>query len=201
MSGAARSRLGRLALVMALGAGVANIAAPIARAAQEAPIAKEKNPPGDIPDDQAFVTYKSPQGFSLQVPEGWARTDSTDGVSFADKYNEINVSLQPAKGTLTVVGVRTIQVAELEKTGRAVKVSGVTDAKLASGAAVKIAYTANSAPNPVTSKQIRLECERFLIVHGDRQAQVTFCAPAGADNVDQWVLMSNSFAWQWHEHS
>jgi hypothetical protein len=68
--------------------------------------------------------------------------------------------------------------------------------KLASGAAVKIVYTANSQPNPVTNKQIRLECERFLIMRGDKLAQVTFSAPAGADNADQWTLMSNSFAWK-----
>lgn len=195
MSGAARSRLGTLALVMALGAGVANFAATVARAAQEAPIAKEKNPPGDIPDDQAFVSYTSPLGFSLKVPEGWARTDGPDRVSFADKYNEINVTVESSKGAPSVGSVRAGQAAELERTGRAVKVSDVTDAKLATGAGVKIAYTANSQPSAVTGKQIRLECERFVIGHGDKLAQVSFCAPEGADNVDQWVLMSNSFAW------
>lgn len=196
MSCISRFPLGTLALVIALGAGVANIAAPVAQAAQEAPIAKEKNPPGDIPDDQAFVTYKAPQGYSLQVPEGWGRADVPDGVSFADKYNEINVSVQPANGAPTVASARAGQAAELDKTGRAVKISGVTDVKLASGPAVKIVYSINSPPNPVTGKQIRLDCERFLLGHGDRLANVTFCAPAGADNVDQWVLMSNSFAWQ-----
>jgi hypothetical protein len=31
--------------------------------AQETAVAPEKNPPGDIPDNQVFITYKSPQGF------------------------------------------------------------------------------------------------------------------------------------------
>ena len=196
MSGSARSRLGTLALVMALGAGVANFAAPIAQAAQEAPIAKEKNPPGDIADDQAFVTYKAPQGYSLKVPEGWARTDGKDGASFADKYGRVDVLLKPASSAPTVASVRAGEAAELEKTGRAVQISGITEVKLISGPAVKIVYTANSEPNSVTNKQIRLESERFLMVHGDKLALVTFSAPDGADNADQWVLMSNSFAWQ-----
>jgi hypothetical protein len=34
-------------------------------AAQENLVAPEKNPPGDIPDNQVFVTYTSPDGFSL----------------------------------------------------------------------------------------------------------------------------------------
>ena len=39
-------------------------------------LAAEKNPPGDIPDDQVFVAYTSRAGgYSLKVPEGWARTE------------------------------------------------------------------------------------------------------------------------------
>ena len=30
----------------------------------------EKNPPGDIPDNQVFITYQSPHGFSVKVPVG-----------------------------------------------------------------------------------------------------------------------------------
>lgn len=39
--------------------------------------ATETNPPGDIPDTQAFVDYSSTAGYGVKVPEGWARTDST----------------------------------------------------------------------------------------------------------------------------
>src|SRR5487761_2784650 len=60
-------------------------AAPIATPQQ--PIAAEKNPPGDIPDNQAFVAFTSPLGFSIKVPEGWARRESAGAVNFSDKYN------------------------------------------------------------------------------------------------------------------
>ena len=62
-------------------------------AAAETPAKAEKNPPGDIPDDQVFITYASPLGFALKVPEGWARTDRADGVVFADKYGRIEVAV------------------------------------------------------------------------------------------------------------
>lgn len=35
----------------------------------------ESNPAGDIPDNQAYVTYTPAQGgFTVKVPEGWAQT-------------------------------------------------------------------------------------------------------------------------------
>ena len=43
----------------------------------ETPVAPEKNPPGDIPDTQVFVEYRSAGGgYQLEVPEGWARRGS-----------------------------------------------------------------------------------------------------------------------------
>lgn len=190
----------RLSVLLALAAGAALSAAPVAEAQPgatvEAPLVKEKNPPGDISDSQVFVTYKSPLGFTLKVPEGWGRTDAQEGVSFADKYGRITVELSTNTGPLTVASVRAKEAAALEKNGRAVKISNITEAKLPSGAAVKISYASNSEPNSVTNKQIRLESDRYLIIHNDKAVSLTFSAPAGADNVDQWTLMSKSFGWQ-----
>jgi hypothetical protein len=162
--------------------------------AQEKALAPEKNPPGDIPDSQVFITYRAPQGFSLKVPEGWSRKDQAGAVSFADKYGQIAVSLRPGAAP-TMASVRANEAAELEKTGRAVKISAITEAKLPAGPAVRIVYSENSDANPVTGKQIRLDSERVLIGHAGNVASLTFSAPAGADNADQWKLMSESFGW------
>ena len=162
--------------------------------AQEKALAPENNPPGDIPDSQVFVAYRAPQGFSLKVPEGWSRKDRGDSMSFADKYGQIVVSLRPGAAP-TMTSARANEAADLEKTGRAVKISAITEVKLPAGPAVRIAYTENSEANAVTGKQIRLESERFLIARGGNVATLTFSAPAGADNADQWKLMSDSFAW------
>lgn len=42
------------------------------------------------------------------------------------------------------------------------KVGSVKPVNLLGGPAVRITYTSNSEPNPVTNKQIRLEHERFI---------------------------------------
>ena len=66
---------------------------PAALTQPQQPIAAEKNPPGDIPDNQAFVAFKSALGVSVKVPEGWARRELPGGVSFSDKYNELQVAV------------------------------------------------------------------------------------------------------------
>jgi hypothetical protein len=98
--------------------------------ATETPVKAEKNPPGDIPDDQVFIVKK---------------------VETADR---------PA------------------------------------GRAVYVAFESNSEPNAVTNKQIRLENDRYLFTKSGKIASVTFSAPKGADNADQWLMMSKSFRWR-----
>jgi hypothetical protein len=164
--------------------------------AAEKVIAPEHNPPGDIPDTQVFVTYASPLGFVIKVPEGWSRKEDAQSVSFADKYNTILVSLAPATAGPTADSVKSAEVADLEKAGRAVKVTKVKDVKLKSGAAVLDSYTANSEPNAVTNKQIRLEHDRYLFYKDGKLAVLDMAAPQGADNVDDWSMMANSFHWK-----
>ena len=164
--------------------------------AQEQPVAPEANPPGDIPDSQVFITYASPLGFSLQVPEGWARSDRADGARFADKYDGVDVSLTTVSGAPTVKTVQQSEAPELVRTGHAVKIVSVKSVKLPAGDGVVIAYTSNSAPNAVTNKQIRLENNRYFYFSAGRLVTLDLSAPAGADNVDQWKLMSESFHWK-----
>ncbi len=180
-----------LALILAPVLGLA-----LPAMAQEKAMAPEINPPGDIPDNQQFITFDEAQGVAMKVPEGWARTDTTDGAIFADKYGRIELSIRQWASPITVDSVRMQQVADLERSGRAVKVIKVEQVKLPAGPSVKVAYTSNSDPNPVTNKQIRLESERFYMQHNGKLAELTFSAPAGADNADQWALMSKSFRWK-----
>jgi len=164
--------------------------------AAERPVAQEKNPPGDIPDSQIFVEYHSSLGFSLKVPEGWARTDHSDGATFADKYNAIDVAVGSAPAAPTTASVTGHEAADLVKTGRAVTIRAVKGVKLRSGPAILIEYASNSEPNPVTNKQLRLENHRYLIHRGGKLATINLSAPLGADNADQWKLISNSFQWR-----
>ncbi|MBZ9701613.1 MULTISPECIES: hypothetical protein [unclassified Mesorhizobium] len=164
--------------------------------AAEKVVPAEKNPPGDIPDTQVFIDYVSPQGFTMKVPEGWARSDHADGASFVDKLDGVVVSAAKADAAPTVDSVKADYVPKLQSTGRAIRVTAVKQVKLPAGPAIRIVYTSNSEPNAVTNKQIRLENERYLYFKGGKLVTLELYAPKGADNVDQWQLMSNSLRWK-----
>lgn len=163
--------------------------------AAEAPLAPEHNPPGDIPDTQVFVTHRSPLGFSIQVPEGWARADGHSSVRFTDKYNAIEVAISSEQQELSRATVEAVQVPALVKTERAVKIAKVASIKLKGGQAVLVAFTSNSDPNPVTNKQVRLEHNRYFLLKDGKLATIDLAAPDGADNVDDWALIAQSFRW------
>ncbi len=164
--------------------------------AAERPIAAEHNPPGDIPDTQAFVTYDSPEGFTIKVPEGWARVDASGSVQFSDKYNTINIVVARQAAVPTPASVKVAQAPEIESAGRAVKLGKIKEVKVASGSAILITYTSNSEPNQVTNKQVRLEHDRYLFYKDGKLASLDMSAPQGADNVDDWLLMANAFRWK-----
>ena len=66
----------------------------------------ESSPPGDIPDDQAFVAYSPPDGlYTVKVPEGWARTEGAGGATFTDKLNRIDLGVVDAVAPPTVESV------------------------------------------------------------------------------------------------
>ena len=162
---------------------------------RETAVAPETNPPGDIPDNQVFITYTSPDGFSMKVPEGWSRRDAASDVSFADKYGHIVLAVHKAAKTPTEASITNNEVADLKTTGHAVDVTDIRMLDLPAGKTVAVDYLSNSSVNPVTDRKIRLENRRLYYFHNGREATVTLSAPAGADNVDQWTMMAQSFRW------
>src|SRR5262249_35738878 len=162
-------------------AAASAMAIPSDAGAAEKPVAVEKNPPGDIPDDQLFVLYKSPLGFSMKIPEGWARKDRNDGVNFSDKFGAVDVSVSLISAAPTIHHVKANEAVALERTGRAVTIGAIKPALLPSGPSVLIQYTSNSEPNAVTNKEIRLEHDRYLVFDNGRLATLDLSAPAGAD--------------------
>jgi hypothetical protein len=164
--------------------------------APEQPVAPEKNPPGDIPDSQVFIKYTATDhSYELQVPEGWARTTNGPDVSFIDKFDGLQVTVTNVSTAPTIENARVNQVAALQNNGRAVRVTNIQNVKLTNTTAILVAYESNSAPDAVTGKQIRLENNSFLFYKDGRLASLTLWAPLGADNVDQWKLISHSFRW------
>jgi hypothetical protein len=166
-------------------------------ASKESAVAPEVNPPGDIPDTQAFVSYRSSAGnYSFDVPEGWARTESGSSVTFISKLDGVKAKVSPASAVPTAASARANEAAQIESQGHAVSIISVSDVALPNGKAVVVTYDSNSEPNPVTQKRVRLENEAYLYFRNGKLATVTFWAPKGADNADQWNRMSKSFRWQ-----
>jgi hypothetical protein len=139
------------------------------------PQGAEVSPPGDIPDNQAFVRYAPPgQGYSVKVPEGWARTASGGAVTFSDKLNSVRMQTEPAGGRLSHTAGK---VTTVQRGGRT---------------ATRIVYVAAGKPDAVTGKARSLAVERYVFRHGRRDVVLTLSGARGADNVDPWKIVSDS---------
>lgn len=166
----------------------------------ETAVAPEVNPPGDIPDSQAFVTFKNTTGgYQLEVPEGWARMaaprEYSSDVTFLNKYDGVSVHIAPAAAAPTTTSAQANEVKQIQSHFRAVKITAVTEGNLPSSKVVAIKYTSNSDPSSVTNKQVRLENVTYIFYRNGKEAMLTVSAPLGADNADQWNRMANSFRW------
>jgi hypothetical protein len=58
-----------------------------------------------------------------------------------------------------------------------------------------IRYSADSQPDPVTGRVFRDAVERYDFYRNGTEAVVTLAGPSGADNVDPWRTVTNSFQW------
>jgi hypothetical protein len=162
----------------------------------ETAVAPEVSPPGDIPDTQAFVKYtNSAGGYQVEVPEGWARTESGADVTFVSKFDGVSVAITPASTAPTAASARTNEAKQIQSQGHAVTITSVSEASLPAGKAIVIKHGSNSDPNPVTNKRVRLENIAYIFYKNGKEATLTVWAPQGADNVDQWNRISRSFRW------
>lgn len=159
-------------------------------------VAPETHPVGDIPDSQAFVRYINPAGgYSLTVPEGWARRVQGGQVSFTSKLGAVEVTGGKAAAP-TVAGVKASTLPALAKVIPHLKVTSVQTVRLPAGPAVLAHFTSAGAPNAVTGKSFPMENDLYVLSRNGRQLLVRFTAPLGADNVDAWRQMAQSIQWR-----
>jgi hypothetical protein len=160
------------------------------------PNAKEKSPPGDIPDSTQFVRYRLPAGgFSVRIPEGWSRTGAGSRVTFTSNLNSVTVEGRTGGGALSVAAVKSSDVPALAKSLKGFRLQSVATISRSGEQAVRIRYLARSAPNAVTGRALTDQVERYIFSHNGNEAVVTLAGPNGADNVDAWRTMSNSVVW------
>ena len=157
------------------------------------PNAPEIVAPGDIPDNQAFVAYQAAGGFSVKVPEGWARSDiAAEHVSFSDKYNTVDITWKAASAAPTETSVQAAVTGAGLPGFTLTKVSTV---QRTAGAAVLATYQRTSEPNAVTGKRVALEVEQYEFWKNGTSATLTLSGAKGADNVDPWKIVTDGFAW------
>ena len=156
-------------------------------------IPAEKNPPGDIPDNIAFVRYANAAGhYSFTHPEGWAETTKGAQVTFTDKLNGVYVAPGAATTAPTVASAKVTDVPALTKTQAAFELRGITAVSLKGGTGVRLVFRRNSAPDAVTGRRYRDEVERYELVRSGHDVVVELYGPVGADNVDAYKTMITS---------
>lgn len=174
-------------------AGSATPGAGTPTAGNQAPVPVESNPPGDIPDNLAFVSYRNAAGgYTFTYPEGWSRTESGTQVSFTDKLNGLSASTSGVPSTLTVEAVRQSEIARLQQSVPAFEFRTIAPVSLPAGSGVRLVYRRNSAPDPVTGRQVRDEVESYLVGGAGKQVRLDLYGPVGADNVDAYRTISQS---------
>ncbi|MFE9884040.1 hypothetical protein [Streptomyces scopuliridis] len=158
--------------------------------------APESNPAGDIPDNQVYVAWSpSGGGFSVKVPEGWARQAAGQATVFSDKFNSVRVEPSPAAQAPTDQSVRSVDLPAVERSAKNVKVGKVSTVKRQGGDTVLATYRADSAPDGVTGKSVQQDVERYVFWKNGTQVVLTLSGAVGADNVDPWRTVTDSFRW------
>ncbi len=160
------------------------------------PNAPEVVAPGDIPDTQAFVPFTAAaDGYSLKVPEGWARSTNGATTTFTDHYNSVSAIATSVPTAPTVVSAQSTEVAALKRDISNFTLVSVTSVDRTAGPAVLVTYRAGSAPNPVTGKRVALDVEQYEFWRNGKQVTLILSGARGSDNVDPWKTVTNSFAW------
>ncbi|WOX15994.1 hypothetical protein [Streptomyces sp. N50] len=167
--------------------------------ARATPAPTESNPPGDIPDNQVYVTYRPAGGFTsftVKVPEGWARTGQGTTTVFTDKLNTVRVTTATASAAPTVDSVTNTVVPQLKAQVTKFAEPKTTEVTRHAGRVVRLTYRGDSAKDPVTGKVVRDAFERYAFYRQGHEVDLTLSGPVNADNVDPWRIVSDSFAWR-----
>jgi hypothetical protein len=143
-----------------------------------------------------FIPFTSADGkYVVRVPEGWARTENSGGVTFTDKYNSIMIQASPAATAPSVESVKSAGLADVSADPTfALQAVGPVHRKAGDG--ILATFEIGSAPNKVTGKKALLSVERYVFFHNGQTVVLTLSGAKGADNVDPWKTVSDSLTWK-----
>ncbi|MCU1448900.1 MAG: lipoprotein, partial [Acidimicrobiales bacterium] len=118
-------------------------------------------PPGDIPDNQAYVAFVSPTGhYTIKVPEGWARADQGVATVFTDKLNTIRIETRATPAPPSVTSVEAQDVPALKAQSQCFEGGATTTTARTAGTAILVKYRTDAPADPVTGKVVHDDVER-----------------------------------------
>lgn len=115
---------------------------------------------------------------------------------FTDKLNRIEIASASAPSAPTVQSVNSTVVPLLQQQVPKFAMGKTTSVSRQAGQAILLTYQGDSAPDAVTGKIVHSAFERYSFFQGGRQVDLTLSGPVGADNVDPWRIVTDSFRWQ-----
>ena len=150
---------------------------------------------GDIPDNQAFVTFQNAAaGYSIKHPEGWSEQSNGPRVTISDKNNIVRIVV--AKGSAPTIKQAQSDLAQIQAKSPGAHADQPSSVQLSGKPAIKVTYTTLSQPNQVTGKRVTLAVDRYYLAKAGKVAVVDLGSPQGVDNVDGYRLMIESFTWK-----
>ncbi len=190
-----RSPVGRLALVLLCVAALAAAGCGSSKKTSAGGQGEAQSAAtGDIPDNQVFLTFRNnAAGYSILYPEGWARKGDANKTTFQDKNNVIRIVVRHGSRP-TVVSARA-DVEKLKASTPSLTVGSAQTVSLPGQQAVKVSYSSESPPNPVTGRRVKLVVDRYVYFNAGRVASVDLGTAVGVDNVDAYRMISRSFRW------
>ncbi|MEP7053689.1 MAG: hypothetical protein ABI912_00385 [Actinomycetota bacterium] len=132
--------------------------------------------------------------YSVDVPEGWARTERSSVVTFTDKYNSIQIESLAAAAAPTPESVKADNLGDVS-VDPTYKLVDVKPVERKAGHGVVALFEIGSPPNKVTGKKALLAVERYVFFHNGKDVVLTLSGAKGADNVDPWKTVSDSLKW------
>lgn len=150
---------------------------------------------GDIPDNQMFLVFHNGSGgYSIKYPEGWTQQGTGANVTFKDKNNLVHIVL--GRGRVPSVASVTGQLNALKHRTPTLAFTAPHGIQVSGAPAIKVSYTTQSPPNPVTGKRVILIVDRYELAHSGRVAVVDLGTAKGVDNIDAYRKMIQSYAWR-----
>lgn len=181
----------------ALAASVAVVVGAVLAGCETGGTAPENNPPGHVPDTQAYVTFTPPLGpFTVSVPEGWARGTNGGATVFTDNLNTVSIETRPVAVAPNTESVAVDELPAIASSTPGYRPGMITAVRRKAGQVILISYQGSSPPNSVTHETWTDAFDRYEYWRAGNVVILTLSGPVGADNAKAWRTITDSLQWR-----